>query len=79
MARSKNQWVLPRKDGKWEHKGEGNKKATKVTDTQKEAKESAERVAKNVGGEAIVQGRDHRIVSKDSYGEDSCPPRDKEH
>jgi hypothetical protein len=79
VAKGKNQWVTPRSDGKWQHKGEGNKKATKVTDTQEEARQSAEDVARNKGGEVIVQGEDHKIVSKDSYGKDPNPPKDKEH
>ena len=29
--------------------------------------------------EVIIQGRNGQIRSKDSYGNDPCPPRDKEH
>ena len=35
------QRVTPRKDGKWQHKQDGNKRASKVTRTQKEAINSA--------------------------------------
>lgn len=73
----KNQWVV-KKDDKWAVKGEGNKKATKVTDTQKEAIKVAKEIAKNQGSELIVQGKNGKIVSKDSYGNDPCPPKDKE-
>jgi len=74
----KNQWVVKHGD-KWAVKGEGNKKATRVTDTQKEAEDIARKIAKNQKSELIVQGRDGKIRSKDSYGNDPCPPKDKEH
>jgi len=67
MAQSKNQWVRPRQVGKWEHWGENNERATRVADTQKEAIESARRVAKKARVDLIVQGRDGQIVGKDSY------------
>ena len=75
----KTQRVTPRPDGKWQHKGDGNKRATRVTDTQKEAEDSAISVAKNQGSEVVVHGKDGKIRSKDSYGNDPNPPKDKEH
>ena len=41
--------------------------------------EQAKQVAQNQGGEVVVHGRDGRIKSKDSYGNDPNPPKDKEH
>jgi len=76
---AKNQWVVRRPDGRWAHKGEGNKRATRVTDTQQEAEQSAIRVAKKQKSDVIVQGVDTHIVSRDSYGNDPNPPKDKEH
>ena len=74
----KNQWVV-RYGDKWAVKGEGNKRATKVTDTQKQAINVAKGIAQNQKSELIIQGRDGNIRSKDSYGNDPCPPNDKEH
>lgn len=74
----KNQWVVNH-DGKWAVKGEGNQKVTKIADTQKEAIKVAKEIAKNQESELIVQGKHGKIVSKDSYGNDPCPPKDKEH
>ena len=74
----KNQWVSPR-DGRWAVHGEGNTRDTKVFDTQKEAQNFAIGIAKNQKSEVIVQRPDGRIRSKDSYGNDPCPPRDTEH
>jgi uncharacterized protein YdaT len=74
----KNQWVVRHGD-KWAVKGEGNERATKVTDTQKQAINVAKEIAQNQKSELIIQGRDGKIRSKDSYGNDPYPPKDKEH
>ncbi len=47
--------------------------------TQGEANEVARQIALNEKVDRITQGRDGRIVSHDSYGNDPCPPKDKEH
>lgn len=75
----KNQWVTQRDDKGWNVIGEGNSKATAVFNTQKEAIKRAKEIATNQNSEVIVQGRDGKIRSKDSYGNDPCPPKDKEH
>lgn len=74
----KNQWVSPRGD-KWAVHGEGNQRDTKHFDTQREAQAHAIEIAKNQKSEVIVQKRNGRIGSKDSYGNDPCPPKDTEH
>ena len=74
----KNQWVSP-KDGKWGVHGEGNDRYTKIFNTQKEAETYAKNIAKNQNSELIIQGKDGQIRSKDSFGNDSCPPKDTEH
>lgn len=79
MTRPKVQRVTPRPDGKWQHRTDGNERATVVTNTQQEAIDSAIGVARNQRGEVIIHGRDGKIRSKDSYGKDPNPPKDKEH
>jgi len=74
----KNQWVIIHPKG-WAIKGEGNKRVTKVTKTQKEAIDVAREIAKNQKSELIIQNTKGKIRSKDSYGNDPCPPKDKEH
>ena len=76
---SSTQRVTPRGDKAWQHKGDGNERATRVTRTQKEAKASAEKVAQRQKSEVVVHGKDGKIRSKDSYGRDPNPPKDKEH
>lgn len=73
----KNQHVV-RRDDKWVVKGAGNQRATRVTDTQKQAIEIARGIAVNQRSELIVHGQDGRIRSKDSFGNDTNPPRDTE-
>lgn len=74
----KNQHVTP-KDDMWQVIGAGNERATKLFNTQAEATKYAKEIAINQGSELIVHGRDGRIRSKDSFGNDPCPPKDKEH
>ena len=75
----KNQWVSPRPNGMWAVHGEGNSKDTKHFTKQNDAIGLAVSIAKNNHGEVIIQGVNGRIRSKDSYGNDPCPPRDREH
>jgi len=74
----KNQWVI-KYGGIWAVKGEGNKRATKVIKTQKEAIDIARGIAKNQKSELIIQNTEGKIRSKNSYGNDPCSPKDKEH
>ncbi|WP_027309317.1 DUF2188 domain-containing protein [Caloramator sp. ALD01] len=71
----KNQHVTPHPDGGWQVKGEGNNKATKVTETKKEAIDIARQIAKNQESELIIHGKDGKIQNKDSYGNDPYPPK----
>jgi hypothetical protein len=74
----KNQWVIRHGDN-WAVKGEGNSKVTKITKTQKEAINIGKSIAKNQKSELIIQNTEGKIRSKDSHGNDPCPPKDKEH
>ena len=71
-------WVSPR-DGQWIVQRENSSRASAVTSTQSEANDIARRIAQNEKVDRITQGRDGRIVSHDSYGNDPCPPKDNEH
>ncbi len=75
----KNQHVVPTGDGNWGVRGAGNQRLTRITDTQAEAIEIGKEIAQNQNSELFIHGRNGQIRSKDSYGHDDCPPRDKEH
>lgn len=70
----KNQHVTPR-DGVWQVKGVGNKKATAITNTQSEAIKIARQIAINQQSELVIHGENGRIREKNSYGNDSFPPK----
>jgi hypothetical protein len=76
MARGKNQHVVKHPDG-WAVKGEGNSRATRVTTTQSQAIKIAEDIAKNQHSDTKIHGEDGRIRAGNSYGNDSCPPKDR--
>lgn len=75
----KNQHITKHPNGGWQVKGAGNSKATKLFKTQHEAENFGRKIAKNQKSELITHGMNGRIRSKDSFGNDQCPPRDKEH
>ena len=72
--KGKNQHVVRREDG-WAVRGEGNTRDTVHTDTQREAIEQAREIAINQHSEVVIHGRDGKIREKDSYGNDSHPPK----
>lgn len=76
----KNQHVTRHSDGGWQVKGAGSEKATKVTDTQKQAIAAAIPIAKHQKSEVVIpHGTNGKIRDKDSYGNDPNPPKDTKH
>lgn len=71
----KNQHVT-KKDGEWRVIGEGNSRATKLFNTQKEAIECGRKIAINQQAELVIHGVNGKIRDKDTYGNDPMPPRD---
>lgn len=78
MAKGKNQYVVPTKDG-WGVKGEGNSKLTVKTDTKDQAKVIGTNIAKNQKSELTILGKNGQIQNKNSFGKDPFPPKDKKH
>lgn len=74
MSMGKNQHVVKHSEG-WAIKGAGNEKATKVVATQAEAIKIAKDIAVNQQSELIIHGTDGKIREKNSYGNDSYPPK----
>ena len=64
-----------RPDGKWQVKGEGNKRASVVTNTQREAIHLGREISRNQHGELYIHGADGKIRERDSHGNDPYPPR----
>lgn len=72
---NKNQHVVPHNGG-WAVRGEGNTRVTSIHDTQKEAMDAAKPIAQNNRSEVVIHRPNGQIRDKDSYGNDSCPPKD---
>ena len=72
----RNQHVLPLGNG-WVVKGEGSKRFTVITETQRDAIAVARGIAKNNKSELVIYGRDGKIREKDSYANDSNLPKGK--
>ena len=69
MAKGKNQHVVPTEEG-WAVRGESNTKNTKRFDTKAEAEAFAREIAKNQQAELVIHGKDGKIQSTNSYGND---------
>lgn len=75
----KDVWVQQRDDGQWEVKKQGNDRASSVHGTQGQAADAGKKAAQDERSDLIIKGRDGKIRSKDSYGNDPRSRRDREH
>lgn len=73
---SKNAVWTVRHGNAWQVKRVGADKASSTHDTQAAANKVARQIAINNGCEHIIQGKDGKIVNRNSYGNDPCPPKD---
>ncbi|WP_096552175.1 DUF2188 domain-containing protein [Ureibacillus thermosphaericus] len=71
----KNQHVTPHPGGGYQVKGAGNSRATKIFDTQREAISFAKTIAQNQKSELFIHNRRGQIRERNSYGNDSYPPK----
>lgn len=71
---AKGQHVVPNA-GKWSVKKAGAAKASSTHTTQSDAIDAARRIAQNQKTEVYIHGRDGRIRERNSYGNDSHPPK----
>lgn len=70
MANNEDYLARPRKDGTWAVKRVGASRAASIHSTQAEAWKETRRLARGVGSEAFLQGRDGKIRARNSYGSD---------
>jgi hypothetical protein len=75
MAKQDTHHVVPNQDGGWDVKRGGGQKASHHTDTKAEAERIARDISKNQGTELVIHGKDGKIQSKDSHGNDPYPPK----
>ena len=68
------------KDGNdWKLTRNHSERASGTFDTQAEAIQRGKDLAREAAVDLTIMGRDGKIRSKDSYGNDPLPPRDTEH
>lgn len=61
----------------WKVQRPGTERASGIFDTKKEAVQKAQEIAKNNGLETKIHNMDGKIAGGNSYGNDTCPPKDK--
>ena len=74
----REQHVMHNSKGGLDVKPAGAERASKHFDTQAEAVEYGREVARNQGAEFFTHGVNGRIRERNSYGNDPCPPKDKD-
>jgi uncharacterized protein YdaT len=70
----RNQHIVPR-DGQWAIQGEGATRASGIFDRKQDAINHGRHISQNQGTELVIHGRDGKIQSKDSHGNDPFPPK----
>lgn len=76
MSKKPGPVVVTHKGNAWPVKQDGE--TLSVHRTQRAANEAGKREAVKDGVERLTQGRDHKFVSKDSFGNESAR-KDREH
>jgi uncharacterized protein YdaT len=74
MSTKRNQHVVPH-EGAWAVRGEGAKRVTETFDRKADAEHRAREIAQNQKSELFVHGKDGKIQSRDSHGNDPFPPK----
>jgi uncharacterized protein YdaT len=71
----RNVHVTKNPGGGWKVSKEAGKRASAITETQKEAIERARSIAQREQSEVVVHGVDGKIREKTSHGNDPHPPK----
>jgi hypothetical protein len=79
MARKHDVHVSPKGGNQSGWKVTQNSQVQSTHRTQQAANEAGRREARKDGVDLVTHGRDGKIRSKDSYGHDPNPPKDREH
>ena len=69
MSMRMNVHVVPSKGGSWKVKVAGKTGSVTRHSTQKAAIDEARSQAKSLGTDAMIHGRDGRVLARKSYGE----------
>ncbi len=69
--------VWNKNQSQWQVKGANSQKALKNFDRKSDANQFANQTGRNQQAEVVEHNKDGKIADKRSYGNDPCPPRDK--
>lgn len=74
----KSHHVIPNSNrGGWDVKKGGADRVSLHTDNKQDAIDRAREISQNQGTELFIHNRNGQIASRDSHGNDPCPPKDK--
>ena len=71
----KTHHVVPNPNGGWDVKKGGSEKASNHFNKKSDAVEKGREISQNQGSEFYIHGKDGKIQSKDSHGNDPNPPQ----
>ena len=71
----KSHHIVPDPNGGWNVKPGGGERAIKHFPTKQNAIDFGREVSQNQHSELVIHGKDGKIQSSDSHGNDPCPPK----
>ena len=71
----KTHHVVHNPDGGWDVKKGGSERASNHFDKKSDAVEKGREISQNQSSEFYIHGKDGKIQSKDSHGNDPNPPK----
>ena len=74
----KSTHVMPNPDGGWSVKRGGALRACKRFDKKQDAISYGKNMSRNEGADFVIHRKDGTILSKESYGNDPTPPRNRD-
>lgn len=72
----KEHHIVPNPTGGWDIKRNNAERSSGHFDKKVDAINNGRKISQNQGTEFIIHGRNGKIQSSDSHGNDPCPPKD---
>ncbi len=76
MTKGKQHHLVPQGDN-WAVERSGSERASGIFETKQEAEDFGREISRNQGTEFVIHGKNGKIQSSDSHGNDPNPPKDK--
>jgi hypothetical protein len=67
--------IVPNAKGGWDVKKGGANRSSGHFDSKQDAVDAGRQISRNQDTEFYIHGKDGKIQSKDSHGNDPCPPK----